>query len=135
MGTDVDLVRRLSEEAFIKGNLAAIDEIVSADFVSHDPPPGAPSTRAGLRGIAEAVRTAFSDRAMEYDDFVATTDGRVVESWVMTATHTGEGFGLPASGQPVRVRGIEIWRCENGKIVEQWGAIDMGDVAGKASAR
>ena len=68
MGTDVDLVRRLSEEAFIKGNLAAIDEIVSADFVSHDPPPSAPSTRAGLRGIAEAVRTAFSDRAMEYDD-------------------------------------------------------------------
>lgn len=24
-----------------------------------------------------------------------TTDGRVVETWMMVATHTGEAFGLP----------------------------------------
>ena len=106
---------------------------MSADFVSHDPPPGGPPTREGLRGVAEVVTTAFSNRALEFDDVVEMTDGRLVESWAMGATHTGEAFGLPASGQPVRVRGIEIWRCEDGKIVEHWAAIDMGDVAGKAA--
>lgn len=73
-------VRRLSEEVFIKGSLAVVDEIVPANFRSHDPPPGAPATGDGLRGIAEAVTTAFSDRVQEYDEFVATIDGRVVES-------------------------------------------------------
>jgi predicted SnoaL-like aldol condensation-catalyzing enzyme len=27
---------------------------------------------------------------------------------------------------------VEIFRCENGKIVEHWGAVDMSDVAEKA---
>jgi len=30
------------------------------------------------------------------------------------------------------VRGVEIFRCESGKIVEHWGAVDMSDVAEKA---
>ena len=59
-------------------------------------------------------------------------DGRVVENWAMTATHTGEAFGLPASGKSIRVRGVEIFRCEEGKVVEHWGAVDMSDVAEKA---
>jgi predicted SnoaL-like aldol condensation-catalyzing enzyme len=32
----------------------------------------------------------------------------------------------------VQVRGIEIFRCEGGKIVEHWGAVDMSDVFEKA---
>jgi len=30
------------------------------------------------------------------------------------------------------VRGIELWRCEDGLVVEHWGAIDIGDLAEKA---
>lgn len=29
------------------------------------------------------------------------------------------------SGQAVRIRGVEIWRCSGGKIVEHWGAVDV----------
>ncbi len=50
----------------------------------------------------------------------------------MIATHTGEAFGVPASGQAVRVRGVELWRCSDGKIGEHWGAVDMSDVFEKA---
>lgn len=134
MSSDAKVVRRLTDEAFIKGDLAVIDEIVGADFVSHDPPPGVPSTREGFKGIAAIVTTAFSDRALEFDETIATTDGRIVENWALTATHTGEAFGIPASGQSIRMRGMEIWRCENGKIVEHWGAVDMSDVADKAGS-
>jgi steroid delta-isomerase-like uncharacterized protein len=134
MGTDADVIRRLSDEVFVKGDLAVFDQLVAADFVSHDPPPGAPGNRDGLRGVAEMVTKAFRDRKLEYDQFIPTTDGRVVENWLMSATHTGEAFGLPASGQSVRIRGVEIWRCRDGKIVEHWAAIDMSDVAQKAMA-
>jgi predicted ester cyclase len=50
----------------------------------------------------------------------------------MTGRHTGEAFGLPASGQDIRVRGVEIWRCVDGKIVEHSGAVDMSDLFMKA---
>jgi steroid delta-isomerase-like uncharacterized protein len=134
VGADADLVRRLTDEAFIGGNLEVLDELVATDFVSHDPPPGAPGTKEGLQSAAEAVVAAFSDRKMEFDELVDTADGRVVDSWAMVGTHTGEAFGLPASNQSVRVRGIELWRCSGGKIVEHWGAIDLSDVAQKAQA-
>lgn len=132
MGADADVVRRVTDEGFIGGNLAVFDELFAEDFVSHDPPPGTPATRDGFRAMAEMVAGAFSDRKMEFDEFVDTTDGRVVESWAMLASHTGEAFGLPGSGQAVRVRGVEIWRCSGGKIVEHWGAVDMSDVFEKA---
>lgn len=132
MSTDVDIVRRFSDEAFIKGNLAVFDELLAPDFKTHDAPPEVPPTRDGFKAMAAMVIAGFSDRALELEELIPTTDGRIVENWVMTATHTGEAFGMPASGQSVRVRGIEIWRCEGGKIVEHWGAIDIGDVAEKA---
>ena len=132
MGSDADIVRRVTDEAFIGGNVEVIDELVAEDFVSHDPPPGAPGTREGFRAVAELVASSMSDRKMEFDDFADTDDGRVVESWAMVATHTGEAFGLPPSGKSVRVRGIEIWRIADGKIVEHWGAVDMGDLFEKA---
>ena len=59
-------------------------------------------------------------------------DDRVIENWAITGVHNGEAFGLPPSGQSARVRGIEIFRCANGKIVEHWGAVDMSDVVEKA---
>lgn len=134
MGSAAALVRRVTDEAFIGGNVEVIDELFAADFVSHDPPPGMPGTREGQRALAEAVVSAFSDRKVEFDEYLETTDGRVVENWAMVGTHTGEAFGVPGSGQQVRVRGIEIWRCADGKIVEHWGAVDMSDVFEKAQS-
>ena len=132
MGSDASVVRRLTDEAFIGGNLAVFDEVVADDFVSHDAPPGVPGTKEGLRALAEMVTGAFSDRKMEFDELIDTADGRVVENWAMTGTHSGDTFGVPASGQTVRVRGVEIWRCSGGRIVEHWAAVDMSDVFEKA---
>ena len=130
--TDRAIVKRLTDEVFLAGDLSVIDELVDADFVDHDPPPGVPPTKEGVRLVAQMVTSAFSDRNAEFDDYDDTSDGRVVESWAMTGTHTGEAFGLPPSGKSIRVRGVEIWRCAGGKLVEHWGAVDMSDVAQKA---
>jgi predicted ester cyclase len=134
MGADADLVRRMTNEVFVGGNTDSIGEFVADDFTSHDPPPGLPGTKDGFRELAAMVTAAMSKPRFEFDDYLETTDGRVVENWLMVATHTGEAFGLPPSNQEVRVRGIEIWRCEGGKIVEHWGSIDMSDVFEKAGA-
>lgn len=132
MSAAADLVRRLTDQTFIGGDLSALEDLVSDDFVSHDPPPGLRGTKDGMRQLAQLATSAFSDRKLEFDEFLETSDGRVVESWAMTGRHTATAFGLPASQQVARVRGVEIWRCADGKIVEHWGAVDMSDVADKA---
>jgi steroid delta-isomerase-like uncharacterized protein len=132
MGADADLIRRLTDEVFVGGRVEGVDELLADDFVSHDPPPGVPADRAGFRALAEMVTGAFSDRKLDFDEMLDTTDGRVVENWAMLGTHTGEAFGLPPSNQVVRVRGVELWRCAGGKVVEHWGAVDMSDLFEKA---
>lgn len=132
MGAASDLVRRLTDQVFIGGDLTALEELISDSFVSHDPPPGLPGTKEGMRQLAQMVSAAVSDRKLEFDEFLETSDGRVVENWAMLGRHSAELFGLPASGQVARVRGVEIWRCANGKIVEHWGAVDMSDLVEKA---
>jgi len=132
MGSDADLIRRLTDDVFLGGNVAALDELVADDFTSHDPPPGLLGTKDGMRQLAEMVIAAFSDRVAEFDEVLDTADGRVVENWAMLGKHTGDAFGLPPSGQDIRVRGMEIWRCADGKIAEHWGAVDMSDVFMKA---
>jgi steroid delta-isomerase-like uncharacterized protein len=132
MGADADLIRRLTDEVFLDGRVEAVDELLADDFVSHDAPPGISPDRKGFRALAEMVTSAFSDRKMEFDELVDTSDGRVVDSWAMLGTHTGEAFGLPPSNEVVRVRGIELWRCAGGKVVEHWGAVDMADLFEKA---
>ncbi|WP_223885138.1 ester cyclase [Nocardia colli] len=45
-------------------------------------------------------------------------DGWVVNHWRMTATHTGDVFGVPASGRPVSLTGTDIVRVVDGRIAE-----------------
>ena len=130
---DSDIIKRLNDEVFIGGNFDAFDDIVDDDFVTHDPIPGFSGDKAGFRQGAEMIVGAMSDRKLEFDDFAETTDGRIVENWEMSATHTGEVFGLPPSNQRVKVRGTEIHRCANGKFVENWGTVDLTDVIEKAT--
>lgn len=99
------VVRRLSDEVFMKGNLGAFDELVSSSVVSHDPQPGVAPTRVGLRDLARLVTTAFSKRAFEYDEIAPLADGRVVENWAMTAAHVGELFALPLPASPYACAG------------------------------
>ena len=77
MGVDADIVRRLTDEAFIGGTTSSIDDLVAERYVDHDPPPGLSGDRDGLRQAAEMVAGAFSDRKMEFDEYIESSDGRI----------------------------------------------------------
>jgi steroid delta-isomerase-like uncharacterized protein len=132
MGTDSDVIRRLTNEVFVNGDFSHWDEFFDDDFVDRDPMPGTSNDKKGQRQVAEMVLAAFSDRRAEMDETIDTTDGRVVENWIFAGKHTGEMMGVPPSGKDVRVRGIEIWRLRDGRIVEHWGVVDVGDMLEKA---
>lgn len=131
MGTNADVVRRLTDETFIAGNFDAWDEIVAGDFADNDPMHGLPANSEGLKTLAQMVAATFEDRTIDAEH-LETPDGRVVENWVFKGKHTGDAMGIPPSGEAVQIRGIEIWRVADGKIAERWGVIDISDVLAKA---
>ena len=41
------------------------------------------------------------------------------------ATHTGAGFGMESTGNPVAFEGMLIFRVRDGKVVEAWNSFDF----------
>ena len=63
------------------------------------------------------------DFRTEIQDLIAEND-KVVARVLMTGTHTGDFYGIPATGKHVEFTGVFIVRIVNGKIVEHWGEED-----------
>ncbi len=120
-----NLVDAFIQELFTKGDLDAVDRYVHPDCVDHDPPiPDAPSGAEGLRRAAAMFRQALPDWHSDLAQLVAEGD-IVVERFRANGTHTGGSLmGVPATGHPLAIDGINIFRIEDGRIVERWGRLD-----------
>jgi steroid delta-isomerase-like uncharacterized protein len=117
------LVRRFVDEAQTRGNLAAIDECLSPEFVDHSAPPGLPAGREGVRALFAALRHAFPDLRAEIHDQVAEAD-RVVTRKTLRGTHRGEFLGIPATGRAVSFAVIDVLRVRDGQITDHWNVVD-----------
>jgi hypothetical protein len=70
-----------------------------------------------------AIRNANPDLHAEIQDMYASGD-LVITQLTWRATHTGDFFGIPATGNPVVHNGVVVRRLENGKVVESWETFD-----------
>jgi len=116
-------LRRLDDEVFNKGNMSMIDEVVSTDFVNHDPFPGEPAGREGFKQSATAMRAAFPDLHFTNEQMIAEGD-MVAHRYTMHGTHTGSFLGLPPTGRAITMRGIDLLRFVDGKVVDRWARTD-----------
>jgi steroid delta-isomerase-like uncharacterized protein len=111
-------------EAWERGDLDALDELVAADAVDHDPQN--PHAGEGLEGLKKTIamyREAFPDVGFTIEEQVAEGD-LVATRWTATGTHEGELMGMQPSGKSSTVTGMAIDRIESGKVVESWGNWD-----------
>ncbi|MGH9211243.1 MAG: ester cyclase [Acidimicrobiales bacterium] len=117
------IVRDFIDALFSHGDLGATDQYLSADFVNHDPPVGLSADAAGMRAAGAMFREAFPDWHSELHALVAEGD-IVVERFTASGTHRGELMGAAPTGKSVELRGINIFRVRDGRIVERWGRLD-----------
>ena len=117
------IVRKFMDDFWKDQKIESADEHLAEDFVAHNLDPQLPPNREGVKMFGSMFQSAFPDGTMAVEDQVAEGD-RVVTRWSGRATHTGELFGIPATGKVVSVSGIEIARIANGKIAESWGEFD-----------
>ena len=116
--------RRITEEAWNKGNLGILEEYVSPGAVHHDPNnPIAPGPQ-GLKQLISMYRSAFPDLHFAIEQEIADGD-YVVERVVATGTQRGDLPALPATGKRASVTAIVINRFKDGKIVEDWAISDQ----------
>ena len=107
-------------------DLSDLEEFIATDFVSHSMPPGITSDIAGIRQWVSIFHNAFPDMDGGVDQ-VVVEGNKVAVRFSGTGTHQGDFFGIPATGKPIKTTGINIFRIENGKIVEHWNnADDLG---------
>lgn len=117
------LVRRFYAE-IDAGNLAAMDEIVSEDFVDHDPPPipGLPPGREGLKAAFE-IFWRSTPGTHEVLDQVAERD--LVVTRIRARGRFAEDMGpIPATGGELDVTATAVYRVADGVLTEHWGEVD-----------
>ena len=117
------IVRRFFEVGPSRGDLDAANELLAHGFVLHVPLPCSPGIR-GIDEVVSACRAAFQDLYVTVEDMVAEKD-MVAARFTARGIHMGAFMGLPPTGKPITMTGMEIFRLEKGKIAELWGEANL----------
>jgi steroid delta-isomerase-like uncharacterized protein len=110
--------QRFIDEILNTGDWSQAGQIFSNDVVMHHP--SSPEPVRGLAAVSGALgafRSAFPDLHLTVEDSAADGDN-VAMMWIAAGTNTGDMFGTPPTGKPMRVRGFSWLRFADGKIVE-----------------
>ena len=113
------LVIRYHEDIFQKGKLEVADEILSPDFVIHNPvlPESLRKGPEGTKKYASEIITVCPNRKLTHDDIITKGD-KVLIRWTNKGTNTGPFFGSPTTGKTYVATGFDLFRISNGKIME-----------------
>jgi steroid delta-isomerase-like uncharacterized protein len=118
------LVRRAFEEVWNQGDLDAVDQLFSADFVRHFPIGSGTRGLAAFRARAQDHRSAFPDWSEQIELMVA--EGDLVAVYFSSAgTNVGSFLGNPPTGQQINITEMTIFRIADDKIAEQWLIPDL----------
>jgi steroid delta-isomerase-like uncharacterized protein len=118
------VLQHMFDKAFNQGNLAAIDELVAPDGISHHLSWGMPANRMGLKQLIAMLRTAFPDLQCTIEDEIIAGD-KIAAHWTMRGTHKGLFLGNSPTNKPILVQGLIYARTNNNQIIENWTMIDQ----------
>lgn len=122
-------LRRLFEEAWNKGNVNVLDEVLAPNYVEHDPAtPGGIANRDQSKQSISMYRAAFPDLHFTLNELYAAGDNRVIARFTATGTNTGPLMGMPATGKQSTVTGMVLAQYENGKGISayvNWDTLGM----------
>ena len=117
------VARRVLEEIFPANDETALREVISDQFVNHEAPDGTPPGLSGITMFMHLLNDSFSDQRWEIHDVIAEDD-KVVIRCTHSGVHTGDFFGMPATGRHFAYEQMHILRLAEGKGVEHWAVRD-----------
>jgi predicted ester cyclase len=78
-----------------------------------------PPNDQAFRKFFQSIQKAFPDFEINIDSLVVIRD-RVMVRYNIQGTHKGNFMGLEPTYQRMTISGIDIFRLDNGRIVEHW---------------
>jgi steroid delta-isomerase-like uncharacterized protein len=120
--TNQQLFQRYFDEVANAGNLELADEFFAPDYLHHDPANPDPRPMVGPQAVRDhliSLKGAFPDLVFEIED-MASDDDQIIVRWTARGTNTGDYFGMPATGKPIEITGMNTWRTRDGKAIEGW---------------
>ena len=77
--------------------------------------------------------SAFPDRKVQdLDALIAEGVYSGGPGWAgVVATHLGEYLGVPATGRTLRINGLDFWKRDGERYVENWVFVDMVHLFGQ----
>ncbi|MBA2676783.1 MAG: ester cyclase [Ktedonobacteraceae bacterium] len=127
--TNKELWKRWSE--LWNGNLSIANEIIAPNFVAHFAPMGnSPTEVRGPEGLKQwigGIGAAFTNASFTTSVGPLADEDLVAGRWTFRATYQGgmPGASPAAVGKSVEYAGMDIFRVEDGKIVEYWLCADI----------
>ncbi|MBL7187616.1 MAG: nuclear transport factor 2 family protein [Phycisphaerae bacterium] len=94
------------------GDLAEYAKMIHPDAEFFLGPVGVPMDKSANIAMHELYLQAFADRQAEILRTIDLGDGWVLSEVVYSGTHTGDYFGIPATGRLFRLRGVSLERFD-----------------------
>jgi steroid delta-isomerase-like uncharacterized protein len=110
-------------EAVNTGKFDLFNEVVSIENIDHDPAHGQVPGPEGYRAFFSKLRSAFPDLSVTLETMVAD-DESIAIAYTLTGTQSGSFMGIAPTGRKVKIRGMQISKFKDGKMVERWGSSD-----------
>jgi predicted ester cyclase len=107
------------------GNFDLFQEAVAVDNVDHDPAPGQVPGPEGYRMYFSALRAVFPDLSVAPETVVGDDDS-LAFAYTITGTQNGALMGIAPTGRKIKIRGLQISKFKDGKMVERWGSSELG---------
>ncbi len=78
----------------------------------------------GAKDFYSMLMAAIPGGQLAGNDILQDGD-KVVVRFTLTGKHGGDFLGMPATGKPIELTGITIFRFEGNKAVERWQSADI----------
>jgi len=107
-------------------NKGEIDKINTTNFDENVIGISSPENIVGIQGFKAYYQnflTGFSDIKFTVVNAFGQGDN-IVKHWNFKGTHTGDFFGMPATGKQVNIEGVTLVKMKDGKIAQEQDFMD-----------
>jgi predicted ester cyclase len=118
-----EILRRLYQDVFCRGDREVLNEIVVPGFANHSVQRDGCQCRDDYWQVISQLRSAVPDLEISVEDQVADEE-KVACRVTIRGTFVAPYAGILPTGEQIDLGGVSVFRLENGKVVEGWSHSD-----------
>ncbi|HEV7242911.1 MAG TPA: ester cyclase [Thermoanaerobaculia bacterium] len=122
----VSTIHAANTTLIVEGNMDAVGEFFTPDYVAHVTSKDLPGGHGGIRRYLRMLRHAFPSLQVEIEIFLKGKD-RVAWQRTLRGVQRGDYAGFPATGRRIVWRDMFASRFREGLIAEDWVVTDLAE--------